>query len=203
MGQVEYVGFGYLPMTNSSTPYVTIYTKPTADDVANHKWYHAKHCFDTFTFTNLTPTYVYGSVSGSTTLATPTIPGFTSVEVTSGGTLNDGTWGPTDQILYIVFNAGALVNCPAGSVEIILHEFNIITSTGTISNKFSNDSVTNMYSANQISALYAYFFDTSSNIIAPPVTSHSGFTTNAQALYFAKQNYASATGQVTATYQTL
>ena len=204
MGQLEYLCFGYLPIANNACPYINIFTIPNSTDVANGKWYNSRLCLDTITATNLTQTYAYGSINGSTTLSTPTIPGFTSVPITSSGLNNVGSWSSSDQILYIVFNAGDINNqCPAGGIELILHEINLITPTGTISNKFSNDSVVNMYAAKQISALYAYLFDVSSNIIAPPVTAHSGFTTNTTALYYAKQNYNSATGEVTATYQTL
>jgi hypothetical protein len=112
---------------------------------------------------------------------------------------NVGTWSPTDQVLYIVFNAGSSVATAAGSVELILHEVNIITPSGTISNKFSNDSVINMYTAQSVSAIYAYLF-ASTNSVPPPITNHSGFTTDTTAINMAKHNYSSATGQVMATY---
>ena len=197
MGDIEYVAFGYYPIAsakNVSMPYFTIYT-------ADGKKYTAE------TYTRpaaKTPTYVYGNVSGSSVLTVPKLPGYTSTEMTSvggnAGVSAWGSWAPTDQVAYFGFFAGTS-DCSAGDVEMILQEVNIITTTGTISNKYTNDSVINYYTAKQVSALYAYFFDTSSNIIAPPETDHSGFTSNTTSLYLASKNYGSS--QVPATYQTL
>jgi hypothetical protein len=201
MAQLEYICFAFLPISVSSSPYVTIYTKPSAGSA---NWYGAKVTLDTYNtpLTAFTQTYAYGSISGSSTLSVPTIPGYSSVQMTQNGANNVGTWSPTDQVLYIVFNAGntgTIAPCPAGSVELILHEVNVITPTGTISNKFSNDSVINMYTAQSVSAIYAYLFD-SNNSVPPPVTNHSGFTTDPTAIYMAKHNYSSTDGHVMATY---
>jgi hypothetical protein len=101
--------------------------------------------------------------------------------------------------MTIAFNVGN-ANDAAGDAEMILKEVNIVTANGTISNKFSNDSVVNFYTAQQVSALYAYLFDSSGNV-PPPVTNHSGYTVDPTALFLAKSNYGSSTGQVMATYQ--
>ena len=197
MGDIEYLAFGYYPIVSSKTvsmPYFIVYT-------ANGK----KYTLDTFTRpTAKTLTYAYGSVSGSSTLTVPKIPGYNSVEITasngSTGSSTWGTWSPTDRVAYFGFFAGT-TDCSAGDIELILQEVNIITTTGTITHKYSNDSVINYYTAKQVSALYAYFFDVSSNIIAPPESDHSGFTSNGTLLYLASKNYGNS--QVTTTYQAL
>jgi hypothetical protein len=200
VGQLEYLAFGVLPISLTGLPYISIFTAPQSSGNAG-SWYHAKHVFESYstTPTALTPTYAYCNVSGSPTLSTPTIPGYTSIQMTSAGSNNAGTLSSTDKIIAISFEAGNKQDVAANAVELILHEVNLITATGTISNKFSNDSVINMFSAQSVSALYAYLFDSSNNL-PPPVTTHSGFTTDPTAIYYAKQNYASSTGQVMATY---
>jgi len=176
MSDIEYVAFAYFPIAsakNVSMPYFTIYTKMGS----NIKKY------TTETYTRPSPytyNYVYANVSGSSTLTVPKIPGYTSTEMTSVGGNADvspwGSWTANEQVYYFGFFAGTSTDCSAGDVEMVLKEVNIITkNSGTISNKYSNDSVINYYTAKQVSALYAYFFDTSSNIVGPPETDHSAY----------------------------
>jgi hypothetical protein len=202
-GQVEYIAFGYLPISTARQPYIAVYTYNATDpNLGNASFkYTSKSVFSAYASAPSSgmPTYVYSSVNGSATLATPTIPGFKGISSAFDNTNSAGTPKSSDTVVAIVFNVGDLTDS-AGDVEMALKEVNIITANGTISNKFSNDSVINFYTAQQVSAIYAYLFDTSGNT-PPPVTNHSGFSTNGNVLGAAMANYGSSTGQVMATYQ--
>jgi hypothetical protein len=199
MGNINFMSFGFLPISIVSKPYITIYTAKTDTSNAG-SWFGAKYVIDTYSSapTAFTPTYCYGNVN-SNSLPAPTIPGYSSLLMTSSGSNNLGSFLAGDQVIAISFCAGNTTSCAANSVEFILHEVNIISPSGTISNKFSNDSVVQAQSSNAISALYAYLFDSSNNT-PPPVTSHSGFTSDPTLLANAMANYASLTGHVMSTY---
>jgi hypothetical protein len=209
MGDLEYVSFAYFPIAstlNISRPYLTIYTKPTGtgDTTA---WYHAKYTMDNFTRPSaLSRTYVYGAINGSSTLSVPSLPGYTSVQGTSSNVSPSATWGSwnaSEQILFISLSAGDSGNSSvAGAFEFILSEVNLILANGTISNKFTNDSVINMYTAAQVSALYAYLFDTSSNIVAPPLTDHTTYI-RAENGSYANHNFNITNNQATTNYTTV
>ena len=199
---IEYIAYGYYPIVASGKPSLVIYTKdPAGSNIGSVSFpYTSKRVFTpTNSPTLQNPTYMYGSVNGSTTLTTPKIPGFTSIQMSINNTESTGaTPNSTDEVVAIAFNYTAST---VGEVEVILREVNIITPTVTISNKFTNDSVINFYTALKVSALYAYHYGISGDYAIPPTTNHSGFSTNNTTLNLAKANYGSTNGNVLATYE--
>jgi hypothetical protein len=193
VGEIKSVGFGYLPVVAGTIkPTITIYTKPTGENDT----YNSKIVFNQYASVPSAGTqyYAYSKVSGAS--APKALPGFSSVEITSpsGVVLSQGGDSTIEEIsgekvLAIVFSVGSTT--ANHTFEFVLNQFNVITADGTMSNKFTNDSVVAMQNYHSVSAVYAYLFG-SSSIVPPPTTGHSACTTSGDSYNVALASYGSA-----------
>jgi hypothetical protein len=193
VGDIKSVGFGYLPVVAGTIkPTVTIYTKPTGENDT----YNSKIVFNQYASVPSAGSqyYAYSKVSGSS--APKALPGFTSVEITAPSGVVLAAGGDSsieaisgEKVLAIVFSVGSTT--ASHTFELILNQFNVITADGTMSNKFSNDSVVAMQNYHSVSAVYAYLFGSASTV-PPPPTGHSACTTSGLEYDISVASYGSA-----------
>lgn len=198
IADLQYVQMGFMPLTAGKSPGIIV----TVNDGGITKKYK---------YTTATPTIAgkkYELLVRLTGAVSPLkIPGHTQVivsapaetDLTNSGNFVTGTTTPTSAATITQIDI-YMKGSSANDTEIIIHECNWVTSyQGTISFKFTNDSVVQAQSAQAVAALYAALFkktisQTTENIleVIPNVADYtSGISENVYGVKNVLANYVS------------
>ena len=170
IADIQYIQLGFMPLTGGKSPKIIV----TVSDSGTTK----KYKYSTSTITNednkyallvkLTGTSTPLNIPGHNVLSLDTP---TQTDLINSGTFHSDTTIPTSSatITNIELSMDGSV---ANDTEIIIHECNWVTSVqGTISFKFTNDSVVQAQSAQAVAALYAALYKQSVSQTASDILS--------------------------------
>jgi len=170
IADLQYIQVGFMPLSSGKSPKIIV----TVSDGGTTKKY--KYSTTTTTTVNTKYELLVRLTATSTPLQ---IPGHTvfplgapyETDLTDSGTFLTDTTIPTSSATITNIEL-YMDGTTAGDTELIIHECNWVTSQqGTISFKFTNDSVVQAQSAQAVAALYAALYKQSVSQTAPEILS--------------------------------